>query len=310
MTHAGSASPRPNKVSSPALVLAGGLVTTALALAAVWWVTNTWPDVNVMGWYLWWVVPAGAMAVGAGASSGYALVSWLGGVKISGRLLFTIFALQVPAYLGACWIEYVGYAPTYDDGTAVDFWTWFDWATRSIAFLDKEGNPGEPFGAWGYAFRALEIAGFSLGSLAGPAALRAKPYCEACSLYMRSREVAVFAASVPAVKVGKKDIAGKIGHENEQRAAWERGLALLDELESFAEANDPGRFRDRLKELEPQRKAAAKLPVRIQVELSHCPRCEAGLLRARRASGQGEHVQVEDLVRSELPQYFVRNATS
>jgi hypothetical protein len=289
-------------------VIFAGLVTTLATLLGVWEIESH--GITVMGWYLDYVIPIGALGVGLAASSGYGVASWLRGVKISGRLLAAIFAIQVGAYLGASWIQFAAYAPAYPDGSPVSFATFFDVTTRAFAWMQKDGTQGTPYGVWGYGFRALEVSGFCLGSLIAPLALRRRAYCDACSLYMRGAKSLMLAASVPLAKLGKNDLHAAALHEAEQRAAYDRGIAALDELHGLAEANDAAGFRARAKENEIARSAAQKLPQRIAVALARCPRCESGEMRSTLWSGFGQQQQSRALARSALARCFARDASS
>ena len=71
------------------MVVIAGVVTTTLALLGVWWLDNNTTDFNIMGWYGNYVIPAGALIVGAVAGSGYGIASYLtgseSGAACSGR---------------------------------------------------------------------------------------------------------------------------------------------------------------------------------------------------------------------------------
>ena len=80
---------------SHSLVLLSGLISTALALLAVYILDTKTEDFHVMGWYANYVIPIGAILVGVVASSGYGLASWLSGVKITRSLLWTVLVLNL-----------------------------------------------------------------------------------------------------------------------------------------------------------------------------------------------------------------------
>lgn len=254
-----------------------------------------------MGWYANKVLPIGAIYVGFAASSGYGIASWFAGVKISGRVLAAVFALQVAAYFAASWLQFAAYAPVYEDGTRVSFLTYFDVTTRAFAFVQRDGTAGEAFGAWGYGMRALEIAGFCLGSLLAPAALKGRAYCDSCSLYMRGAKTFWLAASLP--KAAQADSA-------RQATAYQTAIIALDELAALAEANDSAGFRARLKELEVGGGDAKKLPHRIALTLMRCPSCESGELHSFLWSGGLTQSQSRALGRAPLAKFFARDAAS
>lgn len=64
-------------------VVAAGLLTTAITLAGVYFAKEKSRE-NIMGWYVFHIVPVGATLVGMGASSGYAIASWFAGEKSAG----------------------------------------------------------------------------------------------------------------------------------------------------------------------------------------------------------------------------------
>ena len=88
-------------------VILFGLATTAAALAGVWFAGQH--DVNIMGWYANYVIPAGAILVGLAASSGYGLGSYVTGTKVSGRLLVMVLALLTASYFAAKYLQQHGY---------------------------------------------------------------------------------------------------------------------------------------------------------------------------------------------------------
>jgi hypothetical protein len=296
------------RAGSPFPVVIPGIATTIAALAVVYVLAHGPANFSAMGWYLDYVIPAGAMLTGLAASSGYALGSWLSGVKISKGLLVAVLTIQVLAYFGALYIEFSGLDLAYEDGSPVGFFAWLDVYTRSLAWVQEDGTTGAALGAWGYGLRALELIGFSFGSLIAPLVLRSRPYCDACALYMRRAETALVPVSVPAVKIKKRDTQARAAHDAEQQAAWTRGMELLETLHGKVEGNDPGAFRDLLKPHLLANKQNAKLPARVQVDTYRCPRCEGGELRALLCSGQGQHQKQKEIAREALPQFFARSA--
>jgi hypothetical protein len=277
------------------LVIAAGLITTLLSLAGfAWLAANT--DFNVMGWYLWYVVPIGALIVGFSAGSGYGLASWLSGRKISGAVLGAVLVLQAGAYAGAQWLEFKSYELVEDSGEPIDFWTYYDATTRAISFEDtRRDTNSEELGALGYAIRALELLGFALGGVAAPAILRSKPYCEPCQSYMSTRRVGTLPAAVATRKIGRGDETARLAYQAEMTAAFERGTEQAAAIVQAAQASDAGAIRHVLEPHAVERKQIEKLLHRIQVSLSRCVHCHAGLLTCVLMSGQGNHLQTQQL---------------
>lgn len=296
-------------------VLVAGLVTTVLALAGVW-ALSVYADENVMGWYANFVIPVGAVLVGAVASIGFGLGSWLTGARISGRLLAAVALSLVAGYWAAKWVEFRVAFPngaTFDDGTPAGFLDWYDLVTRSFAWKDRGGKVGAPLGAWGYLLRAGEILGFAAGGLITPFALRRVPYCTSCAMYMRQPVVAVVPAGVKPRRVSKKDAAGQAAYEAETREAFARGEAAVAKLLAAAQAGNPAAFAAAVAEGGPMsgRRAAEKLTARLHVRVVHCRRCAAGELRVALATGQGQNLktqplQAETLMRGVAPRLLAK----
>src|SRR5262245_58386599 len=178
------------------LVLQCGITTSVLALAGVYWLNKNATDFHIMGWYANYVIPVGALIVGLVAGSGYGIASWVTGVRISRRLLWTVVLLQSVAYIGAEYVEYrdvikeieqrgMGLVQRQD---LPSFLEYYDLKARSFAWKKQQGNGvGDPLGGWGYFFVLLGAAGFIGGGLIAPAVLFAVPYCDRCQRYMTRR---------------------------------------------------------------------------------------------------------------------------
>ena len=299
--------PRPVPGSSSfTLVLLAGLATTALALLAVYVVDLKTEDFHIMGWYANYVLPVGAVLVGVVASSGYGLSSWLTGIKITRHLLWVVVAFQLAAYFTAQYIEFKNLRLVHRSGQPVGFVEYYDFAARSFAWKQRDGKPGRPMGAWGYAFRSLEILGFVGGGLIVPVLLRKAPYCQICRRYMRTRNLGLLPASVPARKVKKADTAGQAAYQAEQTQALEGGRRVLETLQQLAVAGQSEDFRKALAALEAQKKATLKLPVRLSLHLVHCRRCASGSLLVNLVTGQGQEIKQTEFARSDLPPEFVQ----
>jgi hypothetical protein len=298
----------PHEEQSYSLVLISGLATTALALLGVYLLDAKTEDFHIMGWYANYILPVGAVLVGVVASSGYGLASWFSGIKITRSLLGIILVLQLAAYFAAQYIEFKGrHLVHIRDGTPVGFIEYFDAAARSFAWQQKDNSPGEPMGAWGYAFRGLEILGFAAGGLIVPLLLRKQPYCQACQRYMRTRQLGVVPASVPVKKVKKSDTAGLAAYAAEQQQAFDRGKQTVETLQQHAAGAKAAEFQKILTVLQPGKKAATKLPSRFNLELVHCNRCYAGRFVVKLLLGQGKNIKVTDFSSTELNSEFARS---
>ena len=285
------------------LVILAGLATSALALLIAWLLNQT--EFNVMGWYFWFIVPVGAVLVGLVAGSGYSLASWQLGVKVTGLLLWSIIALQIACYFQAQYLEFRHLDPVWQDGTPIGFFEFFDYTTRTFAFEQKGGKQDQPMGVWGYAFRLLEVAGFALGGLIGTLILGSKPYCENCGRYMKTRSLALLPAGAVPRKIKKKDTEAQQEYEAELNAKAAEAEKLLEEAVGYVRDGDSNAFRTLIDPHVANRKEIGKLTTRLELELSHCPGCSEGHLKAKALSGQGEQLTTQELQTIEATADFV-----
>ena len=246
------AMPPSRREQSYYVVLIPGAITSALALLGVYLLENSSNDFNIMGWYANYVLPVGAMLVGLVASSGYGVASWFSGVKITRMLLGAVLVFQLVVYFAAQHIEFSHLQLAHRDGRPCRFFRVLRFGGAfALHWRGDNGQLGQPLGVWGYAFRLLEIVGFVGGSLIVPAVLLKHPYCQACQRYMRSKQLSLLAASVPAKKVKKADTAGTAAHLAEQEQALARGQRLCEILQQMSAAGQAAEFRQTLAELEP-----------------------------------------------------------
>jgi len=283
------------------IVLASGLATTALTLLLVYWLDDN-AHFNLMGFYLDYILPAGAILVGILAGSGYGLASWLTGVKIPRTMIWTVLALQCIAYFSA---QYIVFAHLHlvnpYTNQPVGFLQYFDWAARNFSFKKHNGEPGEPFGTWGYAYRFLELAGFAFAGVLIPALVMVIPYCDPCGRYMRRTALATLPGSIRAKQPNRKDAQAVAAYEEEKEqadASAKQAIAVLGEM---AASGQTGALSQALAALGPGSKAAAKLPSRYVMSLYLCPACPAGRLKVVPMTGQGKKVRQGTAIIFEIP---------
>jgi hypothetical protein len=289
------------------LVLICGLFTSGLALSGVYVLDRSSADFQIMGWYANYVLPVGALIVGAVAASGYGLASWLSGIKITRGLLWMVLILQVACYFGAQYIQFAGMQIVHQNGKPITFFEYFDFAARNFAWKERDGSMGQPLGVWGYFFRGLEVLGFAGGGVFVPFLLRKKPYCDSCRRYMRTRTLGYLPASIPVKKVKKSDEAGLAAYQAEQEQAATAGQRSWERLQQLAGAGKASEFQTALGESKIGPKQAIKLPRRLSLHLSSCRRCMSGALLARMVTGQGNQVKQTEFGRTELHPDFVRS---
>lgn len=258
-----------------------------------------------MGWYANGIIPVGAMLVGLVAGSGYGIASWFTGAKIGKGLMFQIVMLQLLAYMFSQYVDFLIVKAAFGN-VQISFWEYFDLTTRAFAW-GNDGKPGEPFGAWGYGMRALEMAGFSLCAMIAPAILFAVPYCEACQVYMKSKELGLLPVGIAPRKIKKKDTDGQRDYEEELQRAMESGQQRMEKLLESVNEKDAGRFADLLSEHADNKKVIGKQTSRLAVTLEHCKHCRAGRVVLKLLTGFGENQTVTELARVDVEAEFTRD---
>jgi hypothetical protein len=293
----------PPRRSSDLAVVLTGLATTALTLFFIFWLARQIADFDIMGWYWLFIIPVGAILVGIAAGSGYGLMSWLKGRKISGSLLGAIVALLALAYAAAQWVEFKSLnLERYD----VDFFRYFDVTTRSMTFkLMRSQTPSGSLGVLGYLFRLLELAGFSLGGLFIPIMLRAKPYCDSCLTYMRRGTRWWLPAGVPTRKISKKDTLAMNAYQRDMDAAHKKGLDLLNGLVAAIKAGDTTAFRSILEGNAVEAKEANRLLESINLTLHSCAQCRTGMLEMELRAGLADKTKLAPLGREPISAGFI-----
>jgi hypothetical protein len=289
------------------LVVLCGIASTALTLIGVYILDRLWPDFNVMGWYANQILPIGAMLVGVAASAGYGIAAWVGGLKFSKKLLWTILALQACAYFAAQYIEFASLHLVHRaNNTPVGFLEYYDLTARSFAWKQHDGSAGEPLGVFGYFFRLLEFIGFAAAGLFVPVVMRSNPYCDKCVRYMRTKQLGYVPASIKLKNISKKDVAANEAQAAELQKAMDAGKQRVEALQALASNSKVDGFTSELAALKMENKKSPSLPIRYVVELIHCPSCRAGHMKIGLLTGRGNHVQRKEVSTTRLHEDFVQ----
>ncbi len=281
--------PESHKPGWPGLwVLVGGLATSVATLWLHGLLAHNGFD--IMGFYVWFIVPVGAIAVGAAAGSGYGITSWLSNSRIGAKLLAIVVVLQIASYLWARHQEFVLVCQenNLQPGVDMTFVEYFDIATRNIAFTDKGGKAGPALGVWGYGIRLLEVIGFTLGGLIVPSVLMSAPFCESCGVYMKKRTLGWLPGGIEPRKIKKKETEAQLAYEQETHAAVASGQARIVELRESLSQQDSAFLHSALEEFRAQQKQINKQHVRYRVNLEHCPRCGEGVVVVATCAGFGK----------------------
>ncbi len=293
--------------TSTGAVFAAGLVTSIATIALVWFLGSS-AEFNVMGFYLWFIFPIGAIIAGLLAGSGYGLAARLLGVRVVLWALIAIGVLQFLIYMGAKYAEYsfvfsqlkenpefMLAAATNPEAKAfleMGFFSYFDLNTQSFAF--DEGSDG--MGLWGYAFRLLEIGGFVGGGIGTLLMSKGAAYCESCEQYMKTKPVATIPASLHPNKVKKKDIEGQEVEAARQEQAWNDGHTLAATLLEAIDNQSPEAITHSLQEIAAYNMENKKAgQVNIKFDKTACTGCGDGFVVADRVLVVGEDTTIEPI---------------
>ena len=316
--------PPPRSAHRPIWVILAGVISTALTLVAVY-LLDVRGNMNVMGLYADYVLPAGAIFVGLAASSGYAAMSWWLGVKIRRRLLLTIVALLIGSYFAAEYVTYRSLGPLGAPAGArmitsptgqitvpvfrrIGFWEYFhrkavNWRWKKQNSTDPEG---QPLGTAGYFFVILGIVGYVGAGLLIPISLGSKAYCDLCERYMRTRRLAVWPiiAAVQRRSRAPNDAAADASSLPQVIEAE----AKLIHLRACVAAGDSAGFIAALRQTPGEMKQADKELRRLAIYLISCPSCASGRLSPTVLAGHGKQTRRKKLGETEVPQELVRAA--
>ena len=180
-------------LSKDLLVGAAGLLTSVLTALLLWWIERQF-NFALYSWIFFFVIPAGAIAAGVVAASGYYLgARWLN-IRPSWRLLVSMVGISVGCFFLIYYLSYATQIVIQPDKSTiklserVSFADFLDHVIRNTSLTIGRAGRGtstDPLGAWGYALAGLQILGFSLGGLGAWAFLRSTPYCEDCARYLQ-----------------------------------------------------------------------------------------------------------------------------
>lgn len=262
---------KPMDVSPGLLVLGLGLATSALALFLVY-VLNL-KDVNMMGFYLNYVIPAGSIGVGLVAGAGYAIGSRLKHYRVTIGFLLGTFLIQIVVYFAAQYVTY--HQMVGEHQNEVSFGEYYQWMIENVGWKpDKEGGEIKPFGKWGYAVEALAILGFAGGSLISLAGMKGMPYCEYCTRYMKKRLTVAIPATAEKRSIKKKDVEARQAYDAECQVKAQQAQDALNVLREMMQAGIRADVAKQLQTLQAQYQKNAKVKTHVVLTYHECESCD------------------------------------
>jgi len=251
-------------------ILIAGISSSAVCLGLVYLLNKT--GFELMQFYLWYIVPVGAIVVGLACGSGYAIGSKLANVRVSKVFLLVVFVLALGTYVGAQYLTYVQLLKEYNVSRAdVSFVRYFQILSENMTYKEIEADAKAiELGKWGYGLQALVAVGFAFGAMIPVLIVRQFSYCPACQMYMTSAGsfYAASTAQVAELKKKKKKERGTIITE-----AIGEVSQLKDKVVEYLAAAPLNETIAALGQM--ARTAPGKAIAYIQCDLHRCPRCDA-----------------------------------
>ncbi|MGA2635298.1 MAG: hypothetical protein ABSF16_13770 [Terracidiphilus sp.] len=163
-----------------------GIATTVLTAAGLVYMELHY-DCAIYGFVYAFVLPFGAFISGVVAASGYYFGSRLLSFRPGRGVLLNMVAVSGANFFFIYWLKYQ-YLTV--DGEAIRKWIsypaylTFTLSHTSVTF-DQFTRDTVALGFWGYAYAALQIAGFAFGGYCIYKLVRSAPYCDGCGFYLK-----------------------------------------------------------------------------------------------------------------------------
>lgn len=173
--------------SQKILIISATGIAVALLVAIVETLIGHFTGYNIFGFSVYFVVPVGAIAIGAAAASGYFFacrkLQMRPGIFLVAQMIVvaaaTNFLIYYFEYLAVTW----GYPVAFDMNIFSQYLTeYFTHQQYSI----RTWSLGE-VGYFGYLLAGRNFLGFLIGGAVIVFALRGEPKCPTCSLYYSTR---------------------------------------------------------------------------------------------------------------------------
>lgn len=190
---------RPARTGRPSfwedmIVTAFGFVTSTGVAWLSWWMAANW-DFAIYTWMFWFVVPAGAIACGFAAATGYWIGARLFNHRPSRGLLVNIVLVSLTTFFA---IHHFHYTHDKVGGVPVEklmsFGDYLTAVTENMTYKSSGGSSsdgGMELGKLGWGVAALQVIGFSIGGFIVYGVLTSVPYCDRCAKYLSDRKTRI-----------------------------------------------------------------------------------------------------------------------
>jgi hypothetical protein len=251
------------------LILIAGLVSSAVCLGLVYLLNKT--GFELMLFFIWHIIPVGAVIVGLGSGLGYAIGSRAANVRVSKAFLGLVFVLAMATYVGAQYLTYLHTLKEYNvSRSQVSFVQYVKILCENMTYSTLQADEKAiELGKLGYVAQGLGLLGFAVGAVVPAWILRQFAYCPTCQLYMTEAGAYYTASAAQVAELKKKkkkekeaiiaDSVGQVSQQNDEILS-RIGEAPLDETVAALRE---------LTQVRPDKAVAY-----IKYELSKCPRCD------------------------------------
>lgn len=236
-----SALPRPTRFPE-LVVLMAGVATSAVVL----WVVSLLADSGtyIMGWYLFLLIPAGALLVGLLSGLGYAIAARKVNMKLSSGFVSGMVFISLMDYFANHYVGYTSVLERLHPSVEYSFFNYLRDICENMTFSRTgDGSPGAPIGWWGYLFKGLEAAGYVAGATiparVAVGSVASTPDCLNCGQYYAPQRFGYLNAPEQWADMAELPRLERILALRESRTPLlERTEEIMDSLEgaSFSEA--------------------------------------------------------------------------
>ncbi len=230
-------------------------VSLATALVIAW--LETEHQILVYGFFVFFLIPAGAAACGMVAGLGYGAALRLLHLKPSlGQQVATLGALALITFAAVQVFSYF----IFLNGDLDTFGTYLQLQTTESTFGIGSSGGGARVGNWGYGLALLEIVGFAFGGAVLAHLLSDLPWCGNCHRYLRRTD--------------------KAKHASRQ----EEFMVIAGKVEATLAGGQPNQVIDYLKSLEGMKRPSHL----IEAKAYACENCQAPYATAKGTAGRNE----------------------
>ncbi len=281
-----ASSPAPPSSKPGLIVLLAGVASSALVMWIVSMLADA--DINIMGWYYFYLVPVGALVVGVFSGAGYAIASRKVNMTLTPGFVTGMVFISLLDYLANQYVTYSSQVESLHLPSRFSFFDYLRMICENMTFNRGDGAPrGNPIGMVCYLFKGLEVLGYVAGSTL-PAKMAFEsvvttPDCLKCRQYYVAKRFGYLNAPEQ-----WQDLAA-LTHMERNLALSQSRAPLLERTEAIMNAVEGKTFSEvstMISKLETE--AAMGNTATVTFTLRKCPGCDAFHLKAEMVDYVGD----------------------